>query len=127
MNFEEKIEALTKEIDAIKARQEKLAKAYAKAYASTKDFLEHCAAYGIDLVSIGTYTDRIKACKDYPFECDGSVFADRRENGWPAIWSVVKDLDISIGCGNGGQHQANTTHLIDGVYECRSGKWQKIQ
>ena len=131
MRFENKFDEIKKEIELLSDKADKLAIAYAEAEDFTEKFLKRCSAHKIKLVSIGIRTDLIENCKDYPWGCEGSVFAEGRESdGFPAIWSVVEELDISGGAGNSNQHQINRyaqSKLIDGIYEFKDKKWHKIQ
>lgn len=115
-NMEQSIKVLSKQLDNLK-----------QSY-FTSVFLQSCEKHGINLVSIGQKTNLIKSCKDWPFGYVGSVFADERsENGWPAIWAVCDEMKIGFGAGNTGQHQANLSKLINGVYKLEDGKWLKIE
>lgn len=106
------------------------ARAYSEAREFTSKFLDCCERYNISLVSIGVRTDKIKNCANHPFSCDGSVFAEGKYNGWPAIWYVVGEMGISGGAGNTDQHQISRkakTDLIDGVYSLKNGVWEKVE
>ena len=60
-----------------------------------------------------------------------NVFANgENEYGFPKIWDVVSEMNISGGCGNGAQHQidlAASARLIDGVYELQDGAWHRLE
>jgi hypothetical protein len=126
-----KFEELKGEISALSNKADKMAQAYAEAEDFTRKFLARCSAHKIKLVSIGFSTDLIEGCKSYPWGCEGSVFAEgRAEDGFPAIWSVVEELGISGGAGNGYQHQVSRdaqSKLVDGLYEFKNKKWHKIR
>ena len=122
MNFEWHIERLEKDIKTLK-NEYKAAKKF------TAQFLNACKNHGIKTVSICKKTDKIKSAKEWTsFGHAGSVFADERENSFPAIWAAVEDVGISGGCGNSGQHQIlKADNLIDGVYKYSKGVWAKIE
>ena len=131
MRFDYKFNEIKQEIKNLQEKADKLAIAYAEAEDFTEKFLKRCSAHKIKLVSIGIRTDLIKECKDYPWGCEGSVFAEgTARDGFPSIWSVVEELDISGGAGNRNQHQLNgyaQSKLIDGIYEFKDKKWHKIK
>lgn len=98
----------------------------------TDKFLKECSKHKIKKVAIGVADDSIPASKTYPFGKEGSVFSDesRSDSGFPAIWKVVSDLNISGGCGNSFQHEVTkegTALLIDGVYHFEQGKWRRLE
>ena len=131
MRFENKFDEIKKEIELLSDKADKLAISYAEAENFTEKFLKRCSAHKIKLVSVGIRTDLIEDCKNYPWSCEGSVFAEgTARDGSPAIWSVVAELDISGGAGNKNQHQINRydqSKLIDGIYEFKDKKWHKIK
>ena len=129
MEFGYKFDELQKQIECLVAKANSLAEAYAEAEDFTLRFLKCCSKHHIKLVSIGKRTNLIESTKSYPFDCEGSVFADGRDrNGWPAIWGIVEEMGISGGAGNTGQHQVTCdAKLIDGVYEFKDKKWRKIE
>ena len=131
MRFDHKFDEIKQEIKNLQEKADKLAIAYAEAEDFTEKFLKRCSAHKIKLVSIGVRTKLIEGCEDYPWGCEGSVFAEvRAKDGFPTIWSVVEELDISGGAGNGYQHQINRyaqSRLIDGIYEFKDKKWHKIK
>ena len=129
MEFGYKFDELKKQIECLEAKANSIAEAYAEAEDFTLRFLKCCSKHHINLVSIGKRTDIIESAKSWPFGCDGSVFADGKgRDGWPTIWGVVKEMDISGGSGNTGQHQISCdAKLIDGVYEFKDKKWRKIE
>lgn len=93
----------------------------------TIKFLSKCSEYEIKKVSIG------KANNDWPFNGNGSVFTfnnsrtpNSKGESWPAIWGVVKELNISGGCGNTDQHQVSNENLMEGIYEFKNKKWKRI-
>ena len=125
------IKSLQNDIKLLNEKAEELAQAYAEAEDFTRKFLTQCSKHKIKLVSIGVRTDLIEGCKKYPWGCEGSVFAEGRStDGFPSIWSVVEELDISGGAGNADQHQINQyaqSRIVDGVYEFKDKKWHKIR
>lgn len=127
MNFEIRFKNIEENIESLSNNLKDLKDTYENAKDFTSLYLQCCEKHGISLTSICKKTDLISACKGYPFGSDGNVFADERENGWPAIWAVCEELKIGKGCGNTGQHQANCSRLIDGVYKLENGKWLKIE
>ena len=96
----------------------------------TAVFLNKCAEYKIDKVSIGKHPG-----KDWPFNGSGNVFTfgDKRSpeskghrSSWPAIWGVVEECGISNGCGNTDQHNVgNGENLMEGIYQLKKGKWSR--
>ena len=129
MEFRYKFDELQNQIECLEAKENSLAEAYAEAEDFTLRFLKCCSKHHIKLVSIGKRTDLVESSKNFPFGCGGSVFADGRgRDGWPTIWGVVNEMDISGGAGNTGQHQVSCdAKLIDGVYEFKDKKWRKIE
>ena len=129
MEWGYKFDELKKQIECLEAKSNSLAEAYAEAEDFTLQFLKCCSKHNIKFVSIGKRTNLIESTKSYPFNCEGSVFADgRSSDGWPAIWGVVEGMGISGGAGNSGQHQVTCdAKLIDGVYEFKNKKWRKIE
>ena len=129
MEFGYKFDELQKQIECLEAMANSLAEAYAEAEYFTLCFLKCCSKHHIKLVSIGKRTELIESAKNFPFGCGDSVFADGiGRDGWPTIWAVVKEMGISGGAGNKGQHQISCdAKLIDGVYEFKDKKWRKIE
>lgn len=131
MRFDNKFDEIKSEIKILQKKSDKILAAYAEAEDFTRKFLDRCSAHKIRIVSIGIRTELINGCNNFPFGCEGSVFAEGTErDGSPAIWSVVADLDISGGAGNQNQHQINRyaqSRLIDGIYEFKDKKWHKIK
>lgn len=95
----------------------------------TNEFLECCRKNGIKKVGINTGDESLEGYRKHPFGKSGNVFADEDKDGWPAIWAVCEQMNISGGCGNGGQHQISSiasAKLIDGIYELENGIWKRI-
>lgn len=97
------------------------------AEAKTEELLEIASSVGVELVSIGKKTDLIDSTKHFNY-ASGSIFTptENRHGHWPAAWHIAEKAGVSYGAGNNGQHQAHTSDLIDGVYECRNGQWSRI-
>ena len=129
MEFGYKFDELQKQIECLEEKANSLAEAYAEAEDFTLRFLKCCSKHNIKMVSIGKRTDLIESSKNFPFGCSNSVFADGKDrDGWPTIWGVVNEMNISGGAGNAGQHQISCdAKLIDGVYEFKNKKWKKIE
>lgn len=122
-DFDFKLKTLKNQVD-------ELVKAYAEARDFTESFLDCCKKHGIETVSIQKETERIPSSIGFAFGARGNAFAEERENGYPAIWSVARETDTYGGCGNGGQAQLNRlaqVMLVDGVYELKDGTWTKIE
>jgi len=129
MNYGYKFKALQDKIEALRKEAEGVKKSFDDATAFTDKFLNLCKDHGLSKIAIGVTHDSVDGCKDWPWSGDGSVFSnDHREDGtWPTIWRVVKEANISGGCGNTMQHQADTSRLVDGVYHLKNGKWHKLE
>lgn len=122
-DFDFKFNTLQNQVD-------ELVKAYAEARNFTESFLACCKKHGVEIVSIQKETEYVPSSVGFTFGARGNVFAEERENGWPAIWSVAQETDTYGGCGNGGQAQLNRlgqVMLVDGVYELKDGTWTKIE
>lgn len=134
MDFGRKIDGLREEMLVLEKRIGALENDLAEARTFTAEFLACCQKHGIETVAINCKSDLVESTKHWPFDYNGSVFADRdRDYGggqkWPAIWEVVKEMEISGGAGNNGQHQiggAKAYMLIDGVYQLKDGCWMKV-
>lgn len=51
---------------------------------------------------------------------------ERDDHGWPAAWAIARKMDISYGAGNTGQHQADTSGLLRGVWELNDDDWKRL-
>lgn len=82
---------------------------------------------GVTAVSVGKKHSRV-GNENFPFGAGGSIFTppDERVDGRPAAWELAEIMGISNGAGNTGQHQADISELIDGVYEIRKGQWRRV-
>lgn len=127
MNFENKFKDIESRIESLTSGLKDLKDTYEEAKDFTSLYLQCCEKHGISLTSICRKTNLISACKGWPFGFDDNVFADERKGTWPAIWAVCEEMNLGGGCGNTGQHQANCSRLIDGVYKLENGKWLKIE
>ena len=125
MDFDFKIKMLEEKIASNLTELKLIKKQLADAKKFTSKFLDECVKSGIKKVGISKTIPEV----DWPFETgNGSVFGiGRDKTGWPAIWGVAERMGISYGGGNTGQHQANTSRLIDGIFELKKGKWIKIE
>lgn len=127
MNFEEKAQSLTSSVDSALVRLEQLSSQMRHAKKKTEELLAIASEVGVTAVSIGKRHKSV-GNGDWGFGVTSSIFThpDARHDGWPAAWHIASKAGVSSGCGNGGQHQADTSNLIDGVYECRGGVWARI-
>lgn len=119
-NFEETLKSAKHELKLLETD-------YLKTKKITIDFLNNCEKVGIKKVGIGTRDKTFKESNSFPFGYSGSVFADEKYEGWPAIWRAVEmtDKEHGIGrcCGNSGQYQTGTQFLENGIYEFKDGNW----
>lgn len=127
MNFEFRFKDIENSIKSLECKLDALQTTYESAKEFTSIFLKCCEKHGIKTVSVNTYTKLLKACEGWGKVFQESVFADDREGSWPAIWAVVEEMKIGRGCGNGGQHQAHCSKLIDGVYRLKNGNWERLE
>lgn len=141
MNYQKRIERMEDQLKGIMQHAEVFAsdlrniqETMEKAEYTTAQFLDRCKAHGIACVSIGMRTERIPFSVTFPFSAEGHVFGEGMEpesedspRSTPSIWAAAKEAGLSTGCGNQASQQVNDRFLIDGVYECRNGQWQKIQ
>jgi hypothetical protein len=75
----------------------------------------YCKGRGARLISISEY--------------DFIIFEGLRgTDKWPLTWSIVRDLGIDFGCGNGGQHQIRFPELRrhSGIYDIRGSEPVRI-
>lgn len=128
--FNIKLRDFENELNALKEEQERQEKQYLECIAFTDKFLKCCSKHKIKAVCINTSNEIVKESTTFAFGCYNSVFASgNTTNGTPAIWAVCEELGISGGCGNHDQHQLNRTamaKLVDGAYQYKDGKWNKI-
>jgi hypothetical protein len=132
MNFDCRISSLEEKQKSLDSSIKEVRSSYESAKVFTEKFLGECKRAGITKVSIGMKHKSVPSTLDWPFGHSSSVFAfqpkkaEMSNGGWPPIWGVVARLGIGGGCGNGDQHQADTSNLIDGVYNLRAGNWLKL-
>lgn len=124
INFKDKFDKFERELKEMKADY----RLYKK---ETTKFLKECTKYGINLVSIGVSTKKIKRSLGWGETSSviaGGDVLDKNKDGFPAIWSVINNLGISGSCGNGHQHYVNDkARLIEGVYEFKNNQWRIIE
>lgn len=127
MNFERKAESIAYQIRTSQAELKSLASKLTRAAAKTEALLAIASDVGVTALSIGKKHPLV-GNEGWPFGYAGSVFTSKTDevNGWPAAWHITQKAGIGGGSGNSGQHQADTSELIDGVYECRDGVWARI-
>lgn len=87
----------------------------------TKRFLLECKKAGYTKIGINECIPQDPKY-DFLFYGVGYVCAlddtDSRINGWPAMWKIVEQLDISAGCGNSHSHQIKiNAGLESGIYD----------
>lgn len=136
MNWNKKFATMHKTIQEEKKRLERLEQSlclqedeYKECIAFTDKFLKCCSKHNIKSVCINTSNEIVKESTTFPFGVHNSVFAEgASRDGFSAIWSVCEELGIR-GCGNKNQHQLDSfgiAKLIDGAYQFKDGKWNKI-
>lgn len=131
MNFDARFQNIVEKQEKLKAELDNVVAAYNEARSFTQSFLNCCTKHEISTVAINVRTKKIEESVSFPFDPCGSVFANgNNEHGFPKIWGVVSELNISGGCGNSAQHQidcAASARLIDGVYELQDGVWHRLE
>lgn len=120
--------AIERDMDEVQRLLERIADTRAKlidAEKNTRNLLEIAASAGVTAIGIGKVGEDFGL--HWTFGTSGSIFTPEgaRINGFPAAWHIAGRAGISQGAGNTGQHQADTSQLIDGVYECRGGMWRR--
>jgi hypothetical protein len=126
MDFNRRISQLDEAIKSVAAEARSLKKDLEKADKFTAKFLADCSSVGIKKVGIDQVPQEMR--ETWPWSGAGSVFGiGARTDGWPAIWGVADRAGIHGGCGNSDQVQADTSNLISGIYEVKSGKWRRIE
>lgn len=135
MNFESKL----KELERLVASAERIKKYVEDAAQNTAKILDACDALGVKRIGVGMRDQSFKDSAGHPFGASGSIFADGRgkevylnqdgtrteREGWPIAWGIARKSGLSGGAGNTGQHQISGP-VIDGIYECKSGEWRKV-
>jgi|ERR1035437_1314805 hypothetical protein len=100
----------------------------------TYRFLSKCKKYGLKRVCIYVSHPIVPESMDFCFGPQDSVFGIKSlidnsndQFGWPAIWTVAKEMEMNNGCGNGNQYQIGRgSGLEAGAYRCWGGKWKKL-
>jgi hypothetical protein len=99
----------------------------------TEKFLEKCRVAGYTIISISCETDLIPSLKHWPFKnVSRSVFcfpSITTLEGWPLIWDICRDFDVSGGSGHQDQNSLKIKHgLNEGVYIYKKhfNKWFEI-
>lgn len=84
----------------------------------TVKLLSACRRAGYKYVSIGRLDGRIEACKNWPFDPAGSVFAGpkREDNFRPRLWKILERLGVAGSCGSVHRHEY-VGDLTKGWYE----------
>lgn len=126
-DFNRKIETAARNIGALLGTIDALKASLIEAETNTAELLKIASDAGTTILSIGMKHEAV-GNDDWPFGYSGSIFTpkDDRIHGSPAAWFITRQAGIGGGSGNTGQHQADTSKLIDGVYECRDGQWIRI-
>lgn len=127
-NYEQKTNRIKGEAESLRRQLAALDKELAASVVKTEELLSIAAECGVTVVGIGKKHPALKN-EDWPFGVGGSIFTppvDRTPDGWPAAWHIARRAGISAGAGNTGQHQADTSRLVDGVYELKGGVWARI-
>lgn len=134
MKFEQEIKSIEGTLQHLSSNVKTLKAELEYARVFTNKLLTKLAKAGYKKVSISTKTDLIPSSKTWPFGHEGNLFAMgpiedevKDKEGWPAVWTVVKELGIGEGAGNSGQYQIDDSRLIDGIYEFKSGKWLRLE
>lgn len=127
MNFEQKASSLARTVENALQQLELLQSQLQHAATKTEELLAIASEVGVTAVSIGK-KHTLVGNEGWPFGFTGSIFTpkDAEHEGWPAAWHIARKAGVSGGAGNGGQHQVDTSNLIDGVYECRDGVWSRV-
>ena len=127
MNFDSQVERLEDRAEAVKRELAILGVQLDTARRNTSRLLESAKGLGVTAVSIGKHHARV-GNEGWKFRTTGSIFTppNERVDGRPAAWVIAEAMGISQGAGNTGQHQADLSQLVDGVYECRNGEWYRI-
>jgi len=127
MDFEASAKSIAYQVERAQSDLKALSVKLRRAAAKTEELLAIASEVGVTAVSIGKKHPLV-GNENWPFGASGSIFTPREDqhDGWPAAWHIAKKAGVSGGAGNSGQHQADTSNLIDGVYECRGGVWARV-
>lgn len=87
----------------------------------TLELLSKCHAAGYTRVAIGVQDEEIPRAKDWPFQFYDSIFCFPEVpyiEKYPALWSILEEMNIHGCTGNGHQHQFDTEniYLTPGIY-----------
>ena len=125
-DFENKTTRLQEQTDTLMADLADVRSALSAATGKTAELLAIAQEAGVTAVSIGKIHPRVS---NEHWHYGGSAIytpPSEKVGGSPAAWFIAQQAGISWGCGNPGQHQADTSQLVDGVYECKGGLWSRI-
>ncbi|KQW07628.1 hypothetical protein ASC66_01115 [Leifsonia sp. Root4] len=127
MNIENEFEQLKTRTERVANEATALRKRIRAAQLKTESLLGIAQSLGVNVVSIGMIHEAV-ANEGWDYRGRGSIFThpNARVDGWPAAWRIAEQAGVGYGAGNTGQHQADLSSLIDGVYECRGGRWMRI-
>ena len=126
-NFDQQGNYLQHQVDELSIKLSDYEERLAVARVKTSTLLRLAKENGVTAISIGKKHPRV-GNENFPFGGAGSIFTpkDERIDDYPAAWRLAELMGISYGAGNTGQHQADVSELIDGVYEIRKGAWYRI-
>ena len=96
----------------------------------TEQLLKECRKAGYHQVAIARRAAPIRSCREYPFSTvEDSLFAspDIKIDGWPALWEIVREQGLHMGCGNGQQAQCFQHGLEPGVFTLHQGRWIRTE
>lgn len=118
------IEDIDEALAELASKREMLMSALAK----TEEVLAIAQSLDVDVVAIGKIHELV-ANEHWNFGYQGSIFThpDARVDGWPAAWAISERARIGSGAGNTGQHQIMSGSVIDGVYRCVDGLWERVE
>jgi hypothetical protein len=127
MDFEYAADSLARQVASAQSSLKTLELKMKSSAKKTEELLAIASEVGVTAVSIGKKHPLV-GNEDWPFGASGSIFTRKedRHDGWPAAWHIARQAGVGGGAGNSGQHQADTSNLIDGVYECRNGAWSRV-
>lgn len=128
MDGKRKLEFAIENVNNAVAELEEARAAVEAAVAKTAEVLAISEQIGVKTVSIGKVTPLV-GNEGWSFGASGSIFTPResRHNGWPSAWHISEAAGIGGGAGNTGQHQIDSSKVIDGVYRCVNGQWERVK
>jgi hypothetical protein len=95
-----------------------------------RKLIELCDKAGYRSIAVSMPHECVKKSLKFPVSISDSVFAEPEdaydEEGRPAIWKVVKDLGIDVGCGNMHQKQIKSGKLTVAAYTKIKNDWHYI-